>query len=112
MAAKLPYPLFDADSQLHETQESLTKYLPRQHQHAVQYVAVKGRTNANAIRGQISNNLPNPTFEVVTRTGALEKYFKHGNPMAKPPRGVRETIRSIPTKRRPSTLAPHSMGSH
>ena len=100
-AKALPYPLFDADNHLYETQESLTKYLPKQYQDAIQYVEVKGRTKI-AIRGQISNYIPNPTFEVVARPGAMEEYFKHGNPEGKSRREIYgETIRSIPAFREP-----------
>ncbi|OOK74902.1 hypothetical protein BZL29_4190 [Mycobacterium kansasii] len=64
----LSYPLFDADNHLYETEESLTKYLPQQYRNVIQYVQVKGRTKI-AIRGQISDYIPNPTFEVVARPG-------------------------------------------
>ena len=30
MPSRLPYPLFDADNHLYATQESLTRYLPKQ----------------------------------------------------------------------------------
>src|SRR6476646_9558481 len=78
-SSELPYPLFDADNHLYETKEALTKYLPKEYQGAVQYVEVNGRTKI-AIRGQISEYIPNPTFDVVARPGALEDYFRRGNP--------------------------------
>ncbi len=49
----LPYPVFDADNHLYETEESLTKYLPQRYRDAVQYVQVNGRTKI-AVRGVIS----------------------------------------------------------
>lgn len=78
-ANKLPFPLFDADNHLYETEESLTKYLPKQYKDAIQYVQVNGRTKI-AVRGHISDYIPNPTFEVVARPGAMEEYFRVGNP--------------------------------
>ncbi|WP_068279071.1 amidohydrolase family protein [Aldersonia kunmingensis] len=84
---KLPYPLFDADNHLYETEESLTKYLPEQYKNAIQYVQVNGRTKI-AVRGQISEYIPNPTFEVVARPGAMEDYFKNGNPEGKSRREI------------------------
>ena len=77
-----PYPLFDADNHLYETQEAFTRYLPREYESAIQYVQIRGRTKI-AVRGQISEYIPNPTFEVVARPGAMEDYFKHGNPEGK-----------------------------
>src|ERR1035437_4321571 len=97
----LPYPLFDADNHLYETQESLTKYLPKQYESAIQYVQVNGRTKI-AIRGQISDYIPNPTFEVVARPGAMEEYFKHGNPGGKSRREIfGEPMRAIAAFREP-----------
>lgn len=64
----LPYPLFDADNHLYETEDALTRYLPKQYEGAIQYVQVKGRTKI-AIRGRISDYIPNPTFSVVAGRG-------------------------------------------
>ena len=49
---ELPYPLFDADNHLYETEEAFLKYLPKEYAGAIQYVQIKGRTKI-AIRGQI-----------------------------------------------------------
>jgi predicted TIM-barrel fold metal-dependent hydrolase len=97
----LPYPLFDADNHLYETQEALTRYLPKKYASAIQYVQVNGRTKI-AIRGQISEYIPNPTFEVVARPGAMEEYFRVGNPEGKTRRQIfGEPMRSIPAFREP-----------
>ncbi|WP_028463651.1 amidohydrolase family protein [Nocardia sp. 348MFTsu5.1] len=87
MPEALPYPLFDADNHLYETQEALTKFLPEKYKNAIQYVQVNGRTKI-AIRGQISEYIPNPTFDVVARPGAMEDYFKNGNPEGKSKREI------------------------
>ena len=65
----IPFPLFDADNHLYEPPEALTKYLPEEYKDVVQYVEINGRTKI-AIRGQISNYIPNPTFSVVAKPGA------------------------------------------
>jgi hypothetical protein len=93
---ELPYPLFDADNHLYEPPEAMTKYLPKGYEKAIQYVQIKGRTKI-AVRGQISEYIPNPTFEVAARPGAMEDYFKHGNPEGKSRREIfGEPMRSIP----------------
>lgn len=84
---KLPYPLFDADNHLYETRDSLTQFLPKAYKDVIKYVEVDGRTKI-AIRGQISDYIPNPTFDVVARPGAMEDYFKHGNPEGKSRREI------------------------
>jgi len=93
--------LFDADNHLYESEDAFLKYLPKQYASAVQYVQIKGRTKI-AIRGQISDYIPNPTFEVVARPGAMEEYFAHGNPEGKSRREIfGEPMRSIPAFREP-----------
>ncbi|MBF6192406.1 amidohydrolase family protein [Nocardia implantans] len=83
----LPYQLFDADNHLYETKEALTRHLPKEYEGAIQYVEINGRTKI-AVLGQISEYIPNPTFEVVARPGAMEEYFKHGNPEGKSRREI------------------------
>ena len=83
---KLPYPLFDADNHLYETEESLTKYLPKPYKGAIQYVQVNGRTKI-AVRGQISEYIPNPTFEVVARPGSDGGVLQARQPRGQEPPG-------------------------
>ncbi|HXP33866.1 MAG TPA: amidohydrolase family protein [Acidimicrobiales bacterium] len=97
----LGIPVFDADNHLYETRESLTKFLPDRYRGAIDYVEVRGRTKI-VVRGQISNYIPNPTFDVVARPGAEEDYFRHGNPEGKSRRQIfGEPMRSIPAFREP-----------
>ena len=92
----VPFPIFDADNHLYEPPEALTKFLPKAYKDYVQYPQINGRTKI-AIRGQISNYIPNPTFEVVAKPGAWEEYFKYGNPEGKTKRELfGEPMRAIP----------------
>ncbi|MFI0350077.1 amidohydrolase family protein [Actinomadura sp. 9N407] len=98
---ELPYPLFDADNHLYETEDAFTRYLPEAYQGAIEYVQVRGRTKI-AIRGQISEYIPNPTFSKVARPGAQEDYYKNGNPEGRSYREiVGKPIESIPAFREP-----------
>nr|MDT0667341.1 hypothetical protein [Micromonospora sp. DSM 115978] len=101
MAQKRDYLVFDADNHLYETEEAFTRHLPDRYKHAVDYVDVRGRKKI-AIRGVISDYIPNPTFEVVARPGAQEEYFRIGNPEGKSYREiVGKPMRSIPAFREP-----------
>jgi predicted TIM-barrel fold metal-dependent hydrolase len=80
--AALDIPVFDADNHLYETRDAITKFLPDRYRRAVEYVDVRGRTKI-VIRGRISEYIPNPTFDVVARPGAMEDYFRRGNPEGK-----------------------------
>ncbi|OAA29643.1 putative TIM-barrel fold metal-dependent hydrolase [Frankia sp. EI5c] len=98
-----PYPVFDADNHLYETEDAFTKFLPEAFQGAIRYVQVDGRTKI-AIRGQISDYIPNPTFEVVARPGAQEEFFRIGNPEGKSYREIiGKPMRSIPAFREPKS---------
>jgi predicted TIM-barrel fold metal-dependent hydrolase len=97
----LDIPVFDADNHLYETEESMTKFLPPKYKGAVDYVEVKGRKKI-VVKGQISNYIPNPTFDVVARPGAMEEYFRVGNPDGKDRRAIfGEPMRAIPAFRDP-----------
>ena len=72
-------PIFDADQHMYETSEALTKYLPERYPKAVQFVQI-GRRTRIAIMGQITEYIPNPTFERVAAPGAHEKFYAAQNP--------------------------------
>ena len=102
MARPLNFPVFDADNHLYETQDSFTRHLPDRYRGAIDYVDVRGRTKI-VVRSQISEYIPNPTFEVVARPGAQEEYFRMGNPEGKSYRElIGEPMRSIPAFREPA----------
>jgi predicted TIM-barrel fold metal-dependent hydrolase len=82
MSSRLGFPVFDADNHLYETRDALTKYLPDPYKGAIDYVDIHGRTKI-MVRGQVTDYIPNPTFDRVGRPGAQEEYFKNGNPEGK-----------------------------
>ena len=59
---ELPFKVFDADNHLYETQGSADEVPADRHKGAIDYVDVRGRTKI-VVRGQISEYIPNPTFE-------------------------------------------------
>src|SRR5215468_2669048 len=65
---ELPFPTFDADNHLYETQDALTKFLPKEYEGVVKYVEVNGRTKL-ALNDKISDYIPNPTFSRVAVPG-------------------------------------------
>ena len=101
MSDALGIPVFDADNHMYETRDALTKFLPHRYRNAIDYVDVRGRTKI-VVRGHISDYIPNPTFDVVARPGALEEYFRRGNPDGKDRRSLfGEPMRAIPAFREP-----------
>ena len=82
MARDLGFPVYDSDNHMYETEDAFTRHLPAEYKGAIRYVQVDGRTKI-AIKGLISEYIPNPTFEVVAPPGAQEEYYRHGNPEGK-----------------------------
>lgn len=74
--------IWDADNHFYESVDAFTRHLPKRYKKAIQYVQVDGRTKI-AIRGKISEYIPNPTFDVVASPGAWEDYFRGRNPEGK-----------------------------
>ena len=67
--------VFDADNHMYEMPDAFTKYLPKEYEGLIKYVQVNGR-NKIAVNNEITDYIPNPTFEVVAAPGAQEEYFK------------------------------------
>jgi predicted TIM-barrel fold metal-dependent hydrolase len=101
MTRRFDFIVFDADNHFYETTDSFTRHLPDRYRGAIEYVQVRGRTKI-AVKGLISEYMPNPTFDVVARPGAQEDYFRIGNPEGKSYRELMgEPMRSIPAFREP-----------
>jgi len=98
----LAVPVFDADNHFYETRESFTKFLPDRYKGAIDYVELRGRTKI-VVQGQISEYIPNPTFEVVARPGAQEDYYRKGNPEGLSTREIfGKPIRALPGFQEPA----------
>jgi len=78
MTTPLPFPVYDADNHLYESEDALTAHLPRQWRKEFCYVEVAGRRKL-AIGGVISDYIPNPTFEVLAPPGAHETWYRNAN---------------------------------
>ncbi len=101
-ARQLDFEVFDADNHLYETRDALTKFVPARFAGIIDYVEVRGRTKI-AVKGQISEFIPNPTFDVVARPGAQEDYFRNGNPEGKSYRElVGDPMPCLPAFREPA----------
>jgi predicted TIM-barrel fold metal-dependent hydrolase len=84
---KLDFAVFDADNHMYETPAAMTKHIDPAFKGVIDYVNVDGRTKLT-VKGNISEYIPNPTFEKVAAPGAQEEYFKSGNPEGKSRREI------------------------
>lgn len=97
----LGYPVFDVDNHMYETPAALTRHIDPQFKGVIDYVEVNGRTKI-AVKGKVSEYIPNPTFEKVAAPGAQAEYFKSGNPDGKSRREIMgKAIASPPAYREP-----------
>ena len=76
MRTPTEFRLFDSDNHYYEPPEAYTHSLDKQmRRRAVQFVAIDGRTSL-LVRERISRFVPNPTFDPISRPGALYEYFR------------------------------------
>src|SRR5690606_24712708 len=74
---------------------AFTRYLPEEYQGLVRLAEVDGRTKM-IVRGQISDYIPNPTFEVVAEPGSAAEHFSGRNTEGKSYREIVRPMRAIP----------------
>ena len=83
MSAQSSFPLFDCDNHIYEPPEALLRHLPEKYKDVMTYVEVNGRTKL-AFNGEVSEYIPNPTFEVVAAPGCHAEFYRGNNPEGKP----------------------------
>ena len=76
----LPFPVYDADNHIYEPEEAFLRHLPKKFERDFYFVTDKKGHKKLVINGMLSEFIPNPTFEVVSRPGGWEKYFRADNP--------------------------------
>jgi predicted TIM-barrel fold metal-dependent hydrolase len=75
----LPFPVYDADNHLYEPEDAFLRHLPKTFERDFYFVEQRGRKKL-VIDGTLSEFIPNPTFEVVSRPGGWEPFFRAENP--------------------------------
>ncbi len=71
---------FDADNHYYEAVDAFTRHLdPAFAKRAMQWGEIGGRRRL-LVGGRINRFIPNPTFDPVSRPGALDEYFRGRNP--------------------------------
>jgi predicted TIM-barrel fold metal-dependent hydrolase len=101
MATELDFPVYDADNHLYETEDAFTRHLPEAHKDLFRFVELNGRKKI-VVRDQITEFIPNPTFEVVAPPGSHMAFYSGNNDDGKTLRELTgKPIRSIPAFRSP-----------
>ena len=83
MTPPLSFRPFDADEHYYEAIDAFTRHVDRKMQkRAIQWVEINGRKRI-LVAGKLDRFIPNPTFDPITKPGALEDYFRGRNPQGK-----------------------------
>jgi predicted TIM-barrel fold metal-dependent hydrolase len=78
--ATVDFDAFDADNHYYEATDAFTRHIePGFAKRAMQWAEVGGRTRL-LVAGRINRFIPNPTFDPVSKPGALDEYFRGRNP--------------------------------
>ena len=74
------FKIFDCDNHFYEAPDAFTRHLdPAYAKRGMQWVQVDGRKRL-LVGGRINRYIPNPTWDPVSKPGALDEYFRGRNP--------------------------------
>src|SRR5581483_7142930 len=77
---ELDFKLFDCDNHYYEAADAFTRHLdPAFRKRAMQWGDIEGRRRL-LVGGKINRFIPNPTWDPVSKPGALDDYFRGRNP--------------------------------
>ncbi|MDE3203862.1 MAG: amidohydrolase family protein [Acidobacteriota bacterium] len=78
--ADIEFEIFDCDNHYYEARDAFTRHLdPEFRKRAMQWAEVDGKTRL-LVGGRINRFIPNPTWDPVSKPGALDEYFRGRNP--------------------------------
>jgi predicted TIM-barrel fold metal-dependent hydrolase len=79
-AGELGFQLFDCDNHYYEAEDAFTRYMdPEFRKRGMQWADIEGRKRL-LVGGRINRFIPNPTWDPISRPGALDEYFRGRNP--------------------------------
>jgi predicted TIM-barrel fold metal-dependent hydrolase len=84
----LGFRLFDCDNHYYEALDAFTRYIdPRYAKRAMQWAVVNGKARL-LVGEKVNKFIPNPTFDPISKPGALDEYFRGRNPAGQDTRGL------------------------
>lgn len=80
MTRHTDFEIFDCDNHFYESLDAFTRYIePQFAKRAMQWAEINGRTRL-LVAEKVNRFIPNPTFDPVSKPGALDEYFRGRNP--------------------------------
>ena len=78
--ADLDFRIFDCDNHYYEASDAFTRHVdPAFRKRGMQWAEIDGRKRL-LVGGKINRFIPNPTWDPISRPGALDEYFRGRNP--------------------------------
>jgi predicted TIM-barrel fold metal-dependent hydrolase len=76
----LDFRAFDCDNHYYEAEDAFTRYLePEFRKRAMQWATIEGKKRL-LVGGRVNRFIPNPTWDPISKPGALDEYFRGRNP--------------------------------
>ena len=80
MASQVDFPYFDCDNHFYESLDAFTRHIePEFKKRTMQWAEIDGRRRL-LVAEKVNRFLPNPTFDPISKPGALDEYFRGRNP--------------------------------
>jgi predicted TIM-barrel fold metal-dependent hydrolase len=80
MAAGLDFAFFDCDNHYYEAPDAFTRHIdPALAKRGMQWADINGRRRL-LVGGRVNRFIPNPTWDPISKPGALDEYFRGRNP--------------------------------
>jgi hypothetical protein len=77
---EIDFAAFDSDNHYYEAPDAFTRHIePQYAKRGMQWAEVNGKTRL-LVGGRINRFIPNPTWDPVSKPGALDEYFRGRNP--------------------------------
>ena len=87
MSSHVDFEVFDCDNHYYEAIDAFTRYAePGMAKRTMQWAEIDGKQRL-LVGGKVNRFIPNPTWDPISKPGALDEYFRGRNPKGE---GVRE----------------------
>ncbi len=79
--AELGFRAFDCDNHYYEAEDAFTRHIaPELRKRAMQWAEIDGRKRL-LVGGKVNRFIPNPTWDPISKPGALDEFFRGRNPV-------------------------------
>ena len=91
MTSNVDFEAFDCDNHYYEAIDAFTRYVePGMAKRTMQWGEIDGKQRL-LVGGKVNRFIPNPTFDPISKPGALDEYFRGRNPKGEGVRGSSAT---------------------